>query len=58
MVMMIIDPPEAEVGAEYDGEIVSVATYGAFCKYIARKRWDYYMCQNFIHQNVVNNNRS
>ena len=30
MVMMIIDPPEAEVGAEYDGEIVSVATYGAF----------------------------
>ncbi len=30
MVMMIIDPPEAEVGVEYDGEIVSVATYGAF----------------------------
>ncbi len=30
MVMMIINPPEAEVGAEYDGEIVSVATYGAF----------------------------
>ena len=30
MVMMIIDPPEAEVGAEYDGEVVSVATYGAF----------------------------
>ena len=30
MVMMIIDPPEAEVGAIYDGEIVSVATYGAF----------------------------
>ena len=30
MVMLIIDPPEAEVGAEYDGEIVSVATYGAF----------------------------
>ena len=30
MVMMIIDPPEAEVGAEYDGEIVNVATYGAF----------------------------
>ena len=30
ILMMIIDPPEAEVGAEYDGEIVSVATYGAF----------------------------
>ena len=30
MVMMIIDPPEAEVGAEYNGEVVSVATYGAF----------------------------
>ena len=30
MVMMIIDPPEAEVGAKYDGEVVSVATYGAF----------------------------
>ncbi len=30
MVMMIIDPPEAEVGASYDGEVVSVATYGAF----------------------------
>ena len=30
MVMVIIDPPEAEVGAEYDGEVVSVATYGAF----------------------------
>ena len=30
MVMMIIDPPEAEVGVEYDGEVVSVATYGAF----------------------------
>ena len=29
MVMLIIDPPEAEVGAEYDGEVVSVATYGA-----------------------------
>ena len=28
--MLIIDPPEAEVGAEYDGEVVSVATYGAF----------------------------
>ena len=30
MVMLIIDPPEAEVGAEYDGEVVSVATYAAF----------------------------
>ena len=30
MVMMIIDPPEAEVGKEYKGEIVSVASYGAF----------------------------
>ena len=30
MVMLIIDPPEAEVGAEYEGEVVSVATYGAF----------------------------
>ena len=30
MVMMIIDPPEAEVGAEYNGEVVSIATYGAF----------------------------
>ena len=30
MVMLIIAPPEAEVGAEYDGEVVSVATYGAF----------------------------
>ena len=30
VVMMIIDPPEAEVGVEYDGEVVSVATYGAF----------------------------
>ena len=30
MVMMIIDPPEAEVGVVYDGEVVSVATYGAF----------------------------
>ena len=30
IVMMIIDPPEAEVGVEYDGEVVSVATYGAF----------------------------
>ncbi len=30
MIMMIIDPPEAEVGVEYDGEVVSVATYGAF----------------------------
>ena len=30
MVMLIIDPPEAEVGAQYDGEVVSVATYGAF----------------------------
>jgi len=30
MVMMIIDPPEAEVGKEYSGEIVSVASYGAF----------------------------
>jgi polyribonucleotide nucleotidyltransferase len=30
MVMMIIDPPEAEVGKEYNGEIVSVASYGAF----------------------------
>jgi len=30
MVMMIIDPPEAEVGVEYDGEVVSVASYGAF----------------------------
>jgi polyribonucleotide nucleotidyltransferase len=28
--MLIIDPPEAEVGAQYDGEVVSVATYGAF----------------------------
>ncbi len=30
MVMLIIDPPEAEVGVEYDGEVVSVAAYGAF----------------------------
>ncbi len=30
MVMMIIDPPEAEVGKEYNGEIVNVASYGAF----------------------------
>jgi len=30
MVMLIIDPPEAEVGTQYDGEVVSVATYGAF----------------------------
>ena len=30
IVMLIIDPPEAEVGAQYDGEVVSVATYGAF----------------------------
>ena len=30
MVMLIIDPPEAEVGEEYQGEIVSVASYGAF----------------------------
>jgi polyribonucleotide nucleotidyltransferase len=30
MVMLIIDPPEAEVGAQYDGEVVSVAKYGAF----------------------------
>ena len=30
MVMLIIDPPEAEVGVVYDGEVVSVATYGAF----------------------------
>ena len=30
MVMIIIDPPEAEVGKEYNGEIVSVASYGAF----------------------------
>jgi polyribonucleotide nucleotidyltransferase len=30
MVMLIIDPPEAEVGEEYEGEIVSVASYGAF----------------------------
>ncbi len=30
MVMLIIDPPEAEVGAQYDGEVVSVASYGAF----------------------------
>ena len=30
MIMLIIDPPEAEVGVEYDGEVVSVATYGAF----------------------------
>ena len=30
MVMLIIDPPEAEVGVEYDGEVVSVANYGAF----------------------------
>jgi polyribonucleotide nucleotidyltransferase len=30
MVMLIIDPPEAKVGEEYEGEIVSVASYGAF----------------------------
>ena len=30
MVMLIINPPEAEVGEEYEGEIVSVASYGAF----------------------------
>ncbi len=30
MIMLIIDPPEPEIGKEYDGEIVSVATYGAF----------------------------
>ena len=30
MVMLMIDPRDAEVGAEYDGEVVSVASYGAF----------------------------
>ena len=30
MVMLIIDPPEVEVDTDYDGEVVSVATYGAF----------------------------
>jgi len=28
--MLIIDPPEVEVDTDYDGEVVSVATYGAF----------------------------
>ncbi len=30
MVMLTIDPPEVEVDTDYDGEVVSVATYGAF----------------------------
>ena len=30
MVMLIIDPHEVEVDKDYDGEVVSVATYGAF----------------------------
>jgi len=30
MVMLIIDPPEVEVDTDYEGEVVSVATYGAF----------------------------
>ena len=30
MVMLIIDPPEVEVDTDYDGEVVSIATYGAF----------------------------
>ena len=30
MVMLIIDPPEVEIDTDYEGEVVSVATYGAF----------------------------
>tara|TARA_Y100000593_G_C4301728_1_gene333721 strand:- start:141 stop:2444 length:2304 start_codon:yes stop_codon:yes gene_type:complete len=30
MVMLIIDPPEVEVDTDYEGEVVSIATYGAF----------------------------
>jgi polyribonucleotide nucleotidyltransferase len=30
MVMLIIDPPAVEVDTDYDGEVVSIATYGAF----------------------------
>ena len=30
MVMLIIDPPEVKVDTDYDGEVVSIATYGAF----------------------------
>ena len=37
MVMLIIDPPEAEVGEEYEGEIVSVASYGAFVNILPGK---------------------
>jgi len=28
--MLIIDPPEVEIDTDYEGEVVSVATYGAF----------------------------
>jgi polyribonucleotide nucleotidyltransferase len=28
--MLIIDPPAVEVDTDYDGEVVSIATYGAF----------------------------
>ena len=49
MVMLIIDPPEAEVGEEYEGEIVSVASYGAFVN-ILPGRDGLLKFLNFIHQ--------
>ena len=50
MVMLIIDPPEVEVDTDYDGEVVSVATYGAFIN-ILPGRDGFYIFLNFTLQN-------
>ena len=37
MVMLIIDPPEVEVGTDYEGEVVNIATFGAFINILPGK---------------------
>ena len=37
MVMLIIDPPEVEVGTDYEGEVVNIATFGAFVNLLPGK---------------------
>ena len=35
--MLIIDPPEVEVGTDYEGEVVNIATFGAFINILPGK---------------------
>ena len=37
MVMLIINPPEVEVGTDYEGEVVNIATFGAFINILPGK---------------------